>query len=318
MGATATDLHVDKVLTEFAMGYTPMGLIADMIFPVVIVDKQTDIYLEADRGRILRRQDTSRSPGNEARRVERDFGSATYRCKNYALKDYITVEDKANTDPAMIFSKAESKAKGILDDLYQDWEIRVLDQINNTSNVGSSAAVSSAWNGAGAPLNDVNTALDNVRYANGVPTTFMTIVYGPEAWDSFRRDSTVRNLIFGTNNGGGYPNEEQVKNLLNVKRVLVAEGFENSADDGQTESLNSIMGDNVLVYFAPDSPSIDMPSFGYSIRWQQANLPAPLVVERHPYNSRTHSEEVEAGYYQDEKITGASYGFLLTAVNSST
>jgi len=77
MGATAKDLHVDKVLTEFAMGYRPAGMIADMIFPMVTVDKQTDIYLQADRGRILRRQKTARSPGNEARRVERDFGSAT-------------------------------------------------------------------------------------------------------------------------------------------------------------------------------------------------------------------------------------------------
>jgi hypothetical protein len=316
MGATAKDLHVDKVLTEFAMGYRPEGMIADMIFPVVTVDKQTDIYLEADRGRILRRQKTKRAPGNEALRVERDFGSATYHCLNYALKDMVTIEDKANTDPSMIFAKAETKAQGVLDDLFLDWEIRVLDQVFNTANVGSSAAVSSEWDGAGDPLGDVNTGIDNVRYANGKKAN--RILYGPEAWDSFRRDSTVRNLIFGTNNGGGYPNEAQVAKLLDVEKVMVSEAFENSADDGQTESLNSIAGDNVLIYYAPSSPTIEQPSFGYSIRWQQANLPAPLVVERHPYNSRTKSEEVEAGYYQDEKITGASYAFLLTAVNSST
>lgn len=316
MGATAKDLHIDKVLTQMAMGYRPEGMIADMIFPVVTVDKQTDIYLEANRGRILRRQETSRSPGNEARRVDRDFGSATYHAKNYALKDYVTIEDKANTDPGMIFSKAEDKAQGILDDLYLDWEIRVLDLINTAANVGSSAAVSSGWSGAGDPLGDINTALDNVRYANGKKAN--RVLFGPEAWDSFRRDSNVRNLINGTNNGGGYVTEQQVATLLGVEKVMVAEGFENSADEGQTESLNPIMIDNVLVYYAPSSPRKDAPSFGYSFRWQQANLPAPLVVERHPYDSRTKSEEVEAGYYQDEKITGASYGFLLTAVNSST
>ena len=43
-----------------------------------------------------------------------------------------------------------------------------------------------------------------------------------------------------------------------------------------------------------------------------------MQVERHPYDSRTKTEDVEVGYYQDEKITGASYAFLLTAVNSST
>ena len=72
MGATANNLHIDKVITQMAMGYRPEGMIADMIFPTVTVDKQTDIYLEADRGRILRRQETLRTPGTEARRYPRD------------------------------------------------------------------------------------------------------------------------------------------------------------------------------------------------------------------------------------------------------
>jgi hypothetical protein len=42
-----------------------------------------------------------------------------------------------------------------------------------------------------------------------------------------------------------------------------------------------------------------------------------MQVERHPYNTKTKSEEVEVGYYQDEKITGADYSFLITNVNSN-
>jgi len=59
------------------------------------------------------------------------------------------------------------------------------------------------------------------------------------------------------------------------------------------------------------------PAFAYSIRWSAPGLPN-MQAERHPYNSRTKSEELEIGYYQDEKVTGAEYGFLLTACNSST
>ena len=316
MGAPTKDVHIDRVLTEFAMGYRPAGMIVDKLFPLIIVDKQTNIYLEADRGRILRRQDTKRAPGMEARRVEREFGSATYRAINYALKDMTVIEEKANMDPGMIFSKTEDKAQGLLDDIFLDWEIRVLDQINNTSNVGSSSAVESGWNGAGDPIGDVNTMLDNVRYANGLKAN--KVLFGPQAWDSFRRDSNVRNLILGVNNGGGFVNEAQVAKLLDIEEVLVAEAFENSAADGQAESLNPIMGDNVLAYYVTPTPSIDRPTFAATFRWQQANLPTPLTVERHPFDSRTHSEEVEVGLYQDEKITGPSYAFLLTAVNSST
>lgn len=301
-----------------AMGYRPMGMIADMLFPVLVVDKQSDIYLEVDRAGILRNKRTERSPGTEANIVTDDFGSATFYCRNYALKRPVTIEDKANTDPAMILTKVTDKAQRCLDDIYLNWEIRVATQVTNTANVGSYSAVSSGWSGAGDPLGDTQAAIDNIHYANGVPKSGIKVTFGPEAWDSFRRDTTVRNLIFGVDNGGGYPNTNQVKALLDVGEVKVGEAFQNTGDKGQAEDLNTIWGDNVLVHYTPQSPSIDLPSFGYTFRWQQAALPAPLTVERHPYDSRKKAEEVEVGVYQDEKITGATYGFLLTAVNSST
>jgi len=206
MGATAKDVHVDKVLTEMALGYKPEGFIADMISPVVRVQKQTDIYTEFDRGRRLRRQDTQRSPGARAHMVEQDVGSATYHCKNYALAYPVTIEDKANADPMFLRDLYNARAELIIDDLLLDKEARVSAQVTNTSNVGSSSAVSSAWNGAGDVLGDMNAAIDNVRYSNGVRPNL--VVFGPEAWDSFRRDSSVRSLINGSNNGGGYVNED--------------------------------------------------------------------------------------------------------------
>ncbi len=314
-GVTAKSLHIDKVLTQMAMGYRSEGMIADMIFPIVIVDKQSDIYLEADRAGITRQKKTNRTPGTEARRVDDSFGSATYFARNYAIKRAITIEDKANTDPGMIFARAEAKAQLCIDDINLDYEIRVATLVTTAANVGSSASVSSAWSGAGDPIGDINTAIDNVRYANGVRPNRLT--FSPEAWDSFRRDTTARNLINGTNNGGGFLNEDQVRNLFNVEQVLIGGMFQNTGAEGQSENLQAIWGDSVLVSYAPNAPTVERPSFGYAFRWQQANLPAPLVAERHPYDSRKKAEEVEVGMYQDEKLTGASYGFLITGVNSS-
>lgn len=315
-GATANDVHVDKVLTQMALGYKPTGFIADMISPVVRVQKQTDIYTEFDRGRRLRIQDTQRAPGTPAHRVEQDVGSATYHCKNYALSYPVTIEDKANADPMFLRDLYNARAELLIDDLKMDKEARVANQINNTANVGSSSAVNSAWNGAGDPLGDINAAIDNVKYANGIDGPNL-IIFGPRAWDSFRRDTTVRNLINGNNNGGGYVNEAQVRNLLNVDKILVAGAFVNSADDGQSENIQSMWNDNVAVIYNSPRPNRERPSFSYEFRWVGNGL-ADMTVERHPFNTRTKSEDVEVGYYGQEKIVGASYGFLLNAVNSST
>jgi len=315
MGATARDLHVNKVLSQMAIGYRPAGFIADMIFPAVTVDKQSDIYIEHDRGRKLRRQDTRRSPGTEAHAIDIDTGSATYYCRNYALKHAVTIEDKANADPAYVQTVLNGRVELILDDLLLDREMRVAQLVNNVSNVGSSSAVSSAWDGDGHVLLDINEAVDNVRYSNGMAPNIA--IMGQEAWDSARRDVVVRNLIFGTNNGGGYPSEAQFADLIGVPKLLVAGSFVNTAGDGQEESISTVWGDNVFVGYVAPNPTRDRPSFGYEFRWASPGLPN-MQVERHPYDSRKHAEEIEVGYYSDEKVTGKSYGFLIAAVNSST
>lgn len=316
MGATSHhDLHVDALLTEMAMGYTPEGSIVERVFPRVDVGKQSDLYVEFSRADKLRHHRTTRTPGARAQRIDITVGSATYYCRNYALAAAVTLEDRANADPIFLDRLINGRAELVLDGLFLDWEIRVANLVTSGTNVGSYSGVSSAWNGAGNPLGDINTAKDNVHFANGVRPN--RIVFGLQAWHSFRRDSTVRNLIFGSNNGGGYPNVDQVRNLLEVDIVEIGGAFQNTAEEGLSENLSTIWGDNVLVYYAPPSPTIERPSLGYTFRWTAPGL-ANLTVERHPYESRTKSEDLEAGFYQDEKITGASYGFLLASVNSST
>lgn len=313
--ATGRDLHIDAALSQMAIGYRPGGFIADMIFPTVRVGKQSDVYYVFDRGDRTRIESTRRAPGTLANRVTEAVGSATYFAKNYALASPVVLEDRANADPILLNNMINGKATYLMDKLLLDWESRVALQVTSTSNVGSSAAVSSAWNGAGNPIGNINTAIDNVHYSNGVRPN--RIVFGVEAWKSFRRDSNVRNIIFGSNNGGGYPSIQQAQDLFEIENIFVGGAFQNTANEGITESLSTIWKDHVLVYYAPPTPTVEKPSFGYNFRWSAAGLPE-MQAERHPYDSRTKSEDVEIGYYQDEKITGSSYGFLLTAVNSST
>jgi len=315
MSATGHDLHIDAALSNMAMGYRPSGFIADMIFPTVPVQKQSDLYYIFSREDRLRVKDTRRAPGAEANRIDENVSSDTYFATNYALKAAVTLEDRENADPVLLAGLINGRTQYVLDSLLLDMETRVANQVTSGSNVGSYAGVSSGWSGAGDVLGDLNTAIDNVYDSTGIRPN--RVVFGEEAWRSARRDSTVRNLIFGTNNGGGYASREAMADLLEVDRIMVGGAFQNTGDEGLAEALSSIWKDNVLVYYAPESPRIDAPSLGYNFRWSRPGIPN-MAIERHPYDSRRKAEEVEAGYYQDEKITGAAYGFLLAAVNSST
>jgi len=316
-GATAENMHVDALLTQIAINYRPAGMIADMIFPLVTVQKQSDYYPIFTRADVLRIENTARAPGTEANKITREVSSAAYYCDNYALKYPVTIEDKANADPIFVQHLINGRVEFIMDKLALDWENRIAAQVTNTSNVGSSAAVTSGWTDItnSDPLGDINNAIDNVKDSTGMSPN--SIVFGEAAWRNFRRHADIRNIINGTNNGGGYANVQQVQDLLEIPNIMVGGAYKNTANEAQAESLSQIWNDNVLVYYSAERPSTDRPSFGYSMRWAGNGL-ANMTVERHPYDSRKKTEEVEAGYYQDEVITGSEYGFLMTSVNSST
>src|SRR5210317_179112 len=129
-----SDLHVDKVLTQMAIGYMVNTGIANRIAPTVTVDKQTDRYDVYSRADALRIEDTRRAPDSEARKVTREVSSGTYFADNYALSYPVVLEDKANMDPNRIQHLYNGRVEYITDKLNLDWENRVAGQVTSASN----------------------------------------------------------------------------------------------------------------------------------------------------------------------------------------
>jgi len=316
--AVGREIHVDVPLSNVAIDYQNQPqYIAGMIAPVVDVPNISGSIPEFSRRDRMSTTDDLRAPGTEANIIRREVSSDSFFCKNRALKYPVTLEDKANADPIYVQKLFNGAAEFLSGKLALNWENRVALQTTSGSNVGSYSAVSSAWTdyNNSDPLNDVLTRIDQVQDLTGTKPN--KVVFGDKAWRNFRRNATVRNLIFGTNNGGGYASRMQVAELLDVEEVLVGGAYKDTANRQQTESLEQIWGDNVLVLYAPPAPSIYVPSFIYTFRWKAAGVPN-MMAERHPYDTKTKSEEIEVGYYQDEKITGSEYGGLIIATDSST
>jgi hypothetical protein len=317
-GYTGHDVHIDVPLTQVAITYRPEGFIADQIFPIVPVNKQSDSYLIWDIADAYRVEDTLRAPGTEANIAEFAVSSGTYFAKNFALKRRTPYEDIENADASDIFFSREASAQFLKDKLYLDWEYRVARAVCSGSNVGSYSAVASAWNVAASskPIEDINTAINNVQDSTGRKPN--RIIFGQAAWRSFRSTDDVLNRLFGS--AGTGPNgrlvmPEMIAKLFEVDQILIGGAYYNTKDEGQTATLSGIWSDNVLVYYAPMTPRKDVPSLGYSFRWNKVRG-MDMTAEVFQKESAK-AEEVQLGYYQDEKITASALGFLITAVNSS-
>jgi hypothetical protein len=321
------ELHVDKHLTNLAINYRPQGMIADQIAPIVPVMKQRDTYPVYKQSEALSVPDTKRAPGGAAKRVTRSVGSSFYQAENYALAIDNTVEDMANLDDAYRAMSAAGKSRFLIDQLSLDWEKRVLTLVSNTSAVGSLFVTNSAWlttgGTGGQNAGDPYAAFEQMAEYAKTSTNYRanSVLIGWRAWGRMKRNYHLRNLLKGVNNGGGPVVRQAVADLFEVERFIVADAQWITTNEAQVNesalSMTNALADWMIAYYAPTRPSIDDPSWMYSFRWSAPELPAPLTVFRHPYDSIHHTEIIEAGYYQDERITGAPFALgLLTNVAS--
>lgn len=313
--STGKDLHVDRHLTNLAINYRPQNMIADMIAPIIPVMKQSDSYPIFSRHEAFAIESTNRAPGTEARKVTRSVSSAKYDAVNYALGRDITIEDAANMDDAYRFELDTGATRYVLSKLALDWEKRVTDIAVTTASVGSVFVPNSQWGvsgtNAGDPIVQTFQLIEHVQGTTGQRPN--SLWFGWKAWNRFRRNYHARNFISGFNNGGGIVRREAITSLFEVERVIVSEALYHSVNEAHVNSfpIDNAMADQLIAYYAPTAPSRDDPSWFYSFRWQNPQLPAPLSVIRHPYDTRRQVETIEAGYYQDEIVTGADYAARL-------
>jgi hypothetical protein len=315
--ATGRDLHVDNLLSQVAINYRPDGMIADQIAPVVSVQKETDSYVVFNRGEYYAIENTARSRGTEANRVTRSVSSSQYSAKNYALAYDTPIEDRANMDVAFQFELEAGAVRYLTDKLYLDWDKRALTTAK--ANVATTFLCGSSWTAAtnqGDPFSQVIQMLEQITATTG--TRGNSIICGWRAYNWMRRATAMRNLINGTNNGGGIVTKQQLQDAFEVDRFLVAGGFYNPKNEAQTATFsNYFPQDAVLAYYAPMAASREAPSFMYSFRWTAPELGTPMAAIRHNFDSRARVDGVEVQYYQDEKVTGSEYGVYLAGVGSA-
>jgi hypothetical protein len=311
-------IHVDRHLSQIAINYRPTGMIADRIMPIITVDKQTNMIKTYNQADLFRIEDTLRSPGTEANKIHFQVGSDNYVCDNYALKADVTIEDRANADPAFIRDLEGGRVMNVKDKLALGWEKRISDLATNSTNVSTVTFTASSWTDHtnSSPYDDINAVIDLVHDATGYRPIRMVASELP--WRHISRNEEIIDKVNKTGVTGGDMNArvQQVAELFELEEVLVGRAFYNSADEGQSLSLTRMWGDNVLLYFNPPRASNDVPAWGYSFRWRQGGLPN-MQVERHPFDTRRKVDELEIGYYQDEKVTSSALAVLISYTTSS-
>lgn len=316
----ATGLHIDVPLSNLSVAaFQTMGdFVAQKLFPIVPVDKQSNKYYTIDQDSWQRIPTTYRAPKTRARLVEFKVSSDSYFADNYALGTDNALEDLSNADIAI--QLRQTGIDLVTRQLLADYERRVAQLCITgagttqrlTAAVSGTPAASSAWDAVNSAdiISCVREAKRVVYGQTGiVPNTvvldWQSMEYAQRNTLAFARFQYVE---------GGMLTLPMLKTVWGVDNVLVSNAQFNSNLEAGTASRSSIWGPTALVcYVPPVAPSLRMASFGASFRWAPDGFPGPMAVTRNvEQGAGTMNREVlEAQYFQDEKVLASALGFYI-------
>lgn len=309
MPARPSDVHVNAPLTNFALQFRNRAFVAEEVFPVIPVMKESDVYFTFSREE-LRDLDTLRAAGALAKEVEWVPSTATYTAEEYASRHLLPDRVVSNAD-APVRPRLNTTAK-LMKWIQLGQEKRVQAIAQASGNSVATVAASPKWDGTSPTIEkDIDTAKDSVRNNAGVEPN--SILFAENVKDIVKRDSTLRDLIRYVINGGPGNRELLVNGelppvIFNLA-VIIAGATEDTSKIGASSTIAKIWLDSVPVFYREMAVSLDTVSWGYIMRVQ-----TPIVTS---YRSdERKGEYIEASIIQAEELVTSNAANLITDVLS--
>lgn len=309
MPSKPSDVHVNQPLTNFALQFRNRAFVAEQVFPVVPVMKESDVYYTFGREE-LRQVETLRAAGARAKEVDWIPSTANYVAEEYALRHLLPDRIVQNAD-SPVRPQLNTTAK-LLKWILLGQERRVQAAAQNSGNVVATVAASPKWDGTSPTIEkDIDTAKDSVRNNAGVEPN--AILLPENVKDVVKRDSTLRALIqyvinLGDGNRDLLMNGELPPVMFNLA-IIIAGATEDTSKQGQSSTIAKIWNDSVPVFYREQSVSLDAISWGYIMRVQQS------MVKSYRDEHRK-GEFIEVSMIQAEELVTSNAANLITDVLS--
>lgn len=298
------DVHIDTILTRISVAYGNKEYIAEQIFPVVPVEKQSDYYFVFDKGPWFRLTNNLRAPGTEAVRADYTLSTGTYFCDVYAVAKGIPDETRENATAPL--RPDVDATRFITDQLLRSLERRVASLIMTAGNWAYSSSPTVQWSASTSdPIGDVETARNAIVQAIGRMPNTMVISY--DVWRYLKSHPDLMDRLKYTN-PTGVISVEQARTLFGVDRLLIGTAVYDAAKEGQSASHSYIWEDDVWLGYVPEAPGLMEPAAGYVFEWRAMGTPRQVYRYR---EAARHQDVIEVQHATDEKITASDAGAII-------
>ena len=265
-------MHVDALLTQLSIAYRNLTHIADQIFPVVQVEKQSDIVPQYNQSDWFRDQAREWVPGSPLHESGYTVDNTSiYFCIGYQIAKLIPDHVRANADQP--YDMDRDATEWVTDQLGLRRERAFVADFWKTGVWGADYTGGTSftkWSdyGGSDPMTDIRqTARRTIRRSIGRNPTML--VLGDLTRDVLIDHPDFVDRIKYTQEG--VVTEALLARLLDVDKVLVGESVYTADEEGTAEAsvtFTANWDDDALLLYVPPRPSILTPSAGYTFFWR--------------------------------------------------
>lgn len=315
--ADVRDVHIDAALTNLGVAYlqSESEFIARWVFPVVLVQKQSDRYYRFAKETFYRNRAKLWAPGTPM--PQSDFNidnSPTYSCQFRAFEYRLRWDIRDNADAVLNLDRAgaEFVTRVLLLNREVEWATKYFTTgVWGTDYVGGTDFPKWSDYANSDPIADLRKARLAIQKTTGfVPNTF---VVSREVFEVLADHPLIKEVYKYTQ--PSVLTADMVARALRVDRMWIAGAVQiTSAEGAASETYDWIFGKHALLAYVAPRPSLLLPSAGYIFAWTALSRGYEIGIERLS-DRDTWSDKVRGVMCYDMQVVGADLGaFFQNAV----
>ena len=319
---TSNQVHVDAILTNISVAYMQRqeNFIADKVFPVVPVDKQSDKYFVYTKNDWFRDEAEVRTDGTESVGSGYNIATDTYYCDVFAIHKDIGDQTRANADAPINVDR--EAAEFVTHRLLQRREQQFVKDFMSASvwakditGVSASPTTNQTiqWSDYtnSDPIEDIEAGKAQILSTTGFEAN--TLVLGYEVFRQLKNHPDLVDRIKYTSSQT--ITEDMLARMFDIERVLVSKSVKATNAEGATGAYDFTTGKTALLAHVAPSPGLLTPSAGYIMQWTGVSGGMGLTVGTSSFRLESlKATRVEAELAFDNKVVAADLGYLWSSI----
>jgi hypothetical protein len=314
---SASQVHVNAPLSNISTAYiqSQNDFVCTRVFPLVPVEKQSDVYYVYTKDDWFRDEAAKRAPATESAGSGYGQSTSTYSCDKFSIHKDVPDDVRNNADS--VLNPDRDATLFVTQRLLLRQEKQWVTDYFTTGVWTTDITPTFLWSdyANSDPIGDVRTGIVTVQKRTGFKPN--KLVVGAEVFIKLIDHPDIVARVGGGSTTGmpAIVNEQHLAAIFGLEEVIVCGAIENTAAEGATFVGAFVQGKHALLVYTPKNPGLLTPAAGYIFFWKgvSGGLGKSIGVKKFRME-QLEADRIEGSISFDDKVVGADLGYFFASV----